>query len=105
MVSGVRKKCSEPEAVGNLHHGGAQSLRRRAILVNGVRKECAKPEADGNCVHGGAQSLRRPAILVSGMHKKRSEPAAVGNFTIWGYTEPETSHNFGEWSAQKVLRA
>ena len=99
--------CSEPETVGNVHHGGAQSLRRPTVFVKGGRTEpepvgnfqhggCtaraashrfreegrAAPEAVGNFDHGGAQSLRRPTILVSGVHKKCSGPKTVGNFIM-----------------------
>jgi len=35
---------SEPETVGNFHHGGAQSLRRPPILASGVHKKCPEPE-------------------------------------------------------------
>ena len=106
----MRKNGSEPEAVGNFHHGGAQSLRRPAIFVSaGARclrlsaifiMACAEPEtsrdfrprgrtepeAVGNfqhwAYHGHASRLKRPAIFGSGVPKKNSEPEAVGNFTI-----------------------
>ena len=52
FVSGMHKKCSEPEAVGNFIMGVEKSLRRPAIFVRGVRKKCAEPEAAGNFIMG-----------------------------------------------------
>ena len=43
---------SEPEAVGNFHHGGAQSLKRPPMLASGVHKKCPEPEAVGDFMMG-----------------------------------------------------
>ena len=65
-VNGVHKKCSEPEAVGNFHHGSAQSLRRPALFVRGVQSLRRQPETVGKFIMGGC-----------------SEPETSRNFREW----------------------
>ena len=43
----MRKKCSEPEAVGNFIMGVEKSLRRPMIFVRGVHKKCSEPQTVG----------------------------------------------------------
>ena len=40
----TERGCTEPETVGNLHHGHANRLRRPAIFVSCVDKKCRQPE-------------------------------------------------------------
>ena len=87
-----------PETVGNVHHGGAQSLKRPTIFVKGG---CTEPETVGTFHHGGAQSLRLPPILVKG-GAQSLRPSAI---FIMGCKKPETSRTFGEWKTQKVPKA
>ena len=82
--------CTEPETVGNFHHGGAQSLRCPAILVNGMHKKRAGPEAVGNFHHGAAQSLRRPAIFLRGC----TAPETVGKLHHGGAESLRRPKNF-----------
>ena len=49
------------EAVGNFHHGGAQSLRRPTFLVSGVHTECSEPET---VVEFTARVVAEPKALV-----------------------------------------
>ena len=44
----VRGGCTKPEALGNFHHGGAQSLRRPALFVRGMHNKRSEPETVGD---------------------------------------------------------
>ena len=52
FVSGMHKKCSEPEAVGNFIMGVDKSLRLPTIFVRGVRKKCSEPKTVGDFAMG-----------------------------------------------------
>ena len=56
IVGGVHTKCTEPEAVVGLHRGGAESVRRSAIVVRGVHRKCRKPETFGKFIMGAQKT-------------------------------------------------
>ena len=79
FVSGVHKKCTEPETVGQFSSWARKPPETSRHFRD---RGCRKPENVGKLHHGGANRLRRPAIFASGVHKKCSKPETVGNFYL-----------------------
>ena len=48
----TKKKCSEPETVGNFIMGDGAAPETSAIFVNGVRKKGSEPETVGDFIMG-----------------------------------------------------
>ena len=74
LVSGVGKKCKQPETVGNSHHGGAnRALRRPAIFVSGVDKKRRQPE-----------KCRQPELLLRHVLNFGATWKGVSAVGVWG---------------------